>query len=88
MDEPCSPCLPMPKARLEWCLAVLGWSLGELTFRLNTNDTSVRQWQKGKRFIPHTVAYWLEDNAARALEERPLPYGWREKPAQLVEQGE
>ena len=81
-DEPHPASLPMTKDRLDWCLAILGWSLTELAFRLHTHDASVRQWQKGRRDISRTVAYWLEDKAAEALEGRNMPYGWRDKPMQ------
>ena len=85
VDEPCPPSLPMHKDRLEWCITMLGWSLAELAYRVHTNESSVRQWQKGRRPIPDPLNVFLEEAVARLLGGRLMPQGWRAKPAFVIE---
>ena len=62
---------------MRWCLHVIGWSQEELSRRLNTHESTVRQMARGRRPITDTLAIWLEMLAARALHGPLLPNGWR-----------
>ena len=79
-DEPEPASLPMTNGRMRWVLHVLGWSLEELSRRVHTHDSSIRQMARDKRDIPDTLALWLEESAALMLSGPALPVGWRPKP--------
>jgi len=69
--------LPMTTERMNWCLDAIGWSVGELSRRLDISDASARQMTTGKRFIPYRVAVWLE-TLAQMMMSIPQPFLWNQ----------
>lgn len=62
----------MTSDRLLDRLAVIGWSLRQLSVRLGCDETRVRRWAAGQQQIPPNVAAWLE-KLAEAHEAAPMP---------------
>jgi hypothetical protein len=67
--------LPMTPERINWCLAVLGWSRNELARRLSIAETTAAQMMRGNRDTPHRVGVWLETLAQMML-ALPTPFLW------------
>lgn len=68
--------VPMSAARFRYCLAVIGWTAGELSRRLLMDEASVRQMARSARPVPDPLAAWLERVAQLVLSD-PAPAGWR-----------
>lgn len=68
----------MTPERFNECLDILGTSIHKLSKILDTHNTTVQRWSKGKQPIPPNLAEWLETLAAFRL-KHPLPEGWEEK---------
>lgn len=82
-DPPNEATLPMTPERMDWCLWILGWTSGELSRRLITDDARIRKLKKGKVPIPDVLAIWLEQHAAASLSLPTLPKSWRPRAADV-----
>jgi ribosome-binding protein aMBF1 (putative translation factor) len=62
---------------MERALDTLGWSSQQLARHLGIRETTIRQWQNGRRHVPTNVLNWLEDRAKRLSDAPDLPEGWQ-----------
>ena len=62
----------MTPARLDECLALIGWTQRGLAKRLGLHETRVRRWANGMYPVPDDVAGWLE-RRAQAMADDPCP---------------
>jgi hypothetical protein len=89
-DPPVPFSLPYRGERLRWAIKMVGWSINLFAARMEMGEGTVRQMIANKRFIPDTLAYWMETLACVAVRDPrildrlyisvPKPIGWRKKP--------
>lgn len=62
----------MKPARLNDCLAIIGWPIREVARRLEMPESGIRWWLAGRYPVPDEIAQWLEE-LANAIETIPPP---------------
>jgi hypothetical protein len=62
----------MTREQFRECLAILHWSVRDLSELLAVSDREVRRWAVGQNPVPPRIAAWLEA-AARWHEANPPP---------------
>lgn len=63
------------KERFFELLEIVGWSVRQLSTRLNISQGAVRNWATGIASVPPEVMEWLEVLAAPAI-AHPMPKPW------------